>query len=150
LADTDRKKIMLYLNVDMVASPNAGYFVQGGTGEDRSETGSPGSDAVGQVLADQLKATGVTAEKIKFTGDDETAFIEAGIPTGGAENGDEENKTPEQAKTWGGRAGEAYDHCYHSACDSLTNVNRDILNHNLRAVAGTVGHFAAISISPAR
>ena len=30
LSAEDRKKIKLYLNVDMVASPNGGYFVQGG------------------------------------------------------------------------------------------------------------------------
>ena len=32
LSADDRKKIKLYLNVDMVASPNGGYFVQGGDG----------------------------------------------------------------------------------------------------------------------
>ncbi len=41
LSSNDEKKIMLYLNVDMVASSNAGYFVQGGTGDGRSETGAP-------------------------------------------------------------------------------------------------------------
>ena len=30
LPEADRQKIKLYLNVDMVASPNGGYFVQGG------------------------------------------------------------------------------------------------------------------------
>ena len=35
LSNEDRKKIKLYLNVDMVASPNGGYFVQGGKGDDR-------------------------------------------------------------------------------------------------------------------
>ena len=29
LSAADREKIKLYLNVDMVASPNGGYFVQG-------------------------------------------------------------------------------------------------------------------------
>jgi len=36
LSDGDRQKIQMYLNVDMVASPNAGYFVQGGKGALRS------------------------------------------------------------------------------------------------------------------
>jgi aminopeptidase S len=30
LSDADRSKILLYLNVDMVASPNGGFFAQGG------------------------------------------------------------------------------------------------------------------------
>ena len=37
LSPDERKKIKLYLNVDMVASPNGGYFVQGGKGNDAEE-----------------------------------------------------------------------------------------------------------------
>ena len=33
LSTADRRKVTLYLNVDMVASPNAGYFAQGGEGD---------------------------------------------------------------------------------------------------------------------
>jgi len=80
--------------------------------------------------------------KAEFVGDDESAFIEAGIPVGGAENGDEDQKMRRQAKLWGGKAGEHYDRCYHQACDNVDNVNRDVLNHYLRALAGTLAHFA--------
>jgi aminopeptidase S len=142
LSDAERQKIALYLNVDMVASPNAGYFVQGGQGDEKSATGPEGSATIARVLADQLKQTGVTAETIEFVGDDESPFVKAGIPSGGAENGDRKKKTQEQAKAWGGRAGEAYDRCYHSACDRLESVNRDVLSHYLRALAGTLAHFA--------
>ena len=120
LSADDRRKIKLYLNVDMVASPNGGYFVQGGEwgcggdlagkGRDEEEAGPPGSATIGRVLADQLVKTGVAApEIIEFVGDDESPFIEAGIPVGGAESGDDEEKTARQAKAWGGRAGEVYD-----------------------------------------
>jgi aminopeptidase S len=133
----------LYLNVDMVASPNGGYFVQGGKDSDPENAGPAGSATVGQVLADQLASTGVTnPEIIEFVGDDESPFAEAGIPVGGAENGDAKEKTAEQAKAWGGQASQAYDHCYHQACDRIDDVNRDVLNHYLRALAGTVAHFA--------
>ena len=37
LSAADRKKIKLYLNVDMVASRNGGYFVQGGKGSDEED-----------------------------------------------------------------------------------------------------------------
>jgi aminopeptidase S len=95
------------------------------------------------VVADQLVKTGVTsAEIIEFIGDDESAFIEAGIPVGVAENGDEDQKMRRQAKEWGGKAGEDYDPCYHQACDNVDNVNRDVLNDYLRALAGTLAHFA--------
>jgi len=142
LSADELKKVKLYLNVDMVASPNAGYFVQGGEGSDEETAGPAGSALIGQVLADQLARTGVTSEFIEFVGDDEAPFIEADIPVGGAENGDEKKKTKEQAQAWGGQAGEPYDPCYHLACDRIENVNREVLDHYLRAVAGTVAHFA--------
>ena len=110
LSADDRSKIKLYLNVDMVASPNGGYFVQGGKGRDEEDAGPSGSAAIGRVLADQLVKTGVASpEVIEFVGDDESPFIEAGIPVGGAESGDDEEKTARQAKAWGGQAGEVYD-----------------------------------------
>ncbi|GAA5161876.1 hypothetical protein GCM10023321_46750 [Pseudonocardia eucalypti] len=142
LSDAERAQLMLYLNVDMVASPNAGYFAQGGLGDDTSTAGPTGSASVGRVLADQLARTGVKPEMIEFVGDDESGFIEAGIPVGGAENGDSKRKTTAQANAWGGQAGQVYDRCYHQACDRIENVNQVVLGHYLRALAGTVGHFA--------
>ena len=146
LSADERRKILLYLNLDMVASPNAGYLVQGGVGNDKSESGPPGSATVARVLADELaKQTGVTPEFIEFVGDDESPFIDAGIPCGGAENGDDEQKSEKQARAWGGQAGKDFDPCYHKACDDLQNVNRVVLNHYSRAIAGTVGYFATSS-----
>jgi aminopeptidase S len=142
LSSADRKKVTLYLNVDMVASPNGGYFVQGGEGGDQESAGPAGSATIGRELANRLAGTGVKPEIIEFVGDDESPFIEAGIPVGGAENGDREKKTAEQARSWGGQAGQRYDRCYHAACDRIDNVNRDVLDHYLRAVAGTLAHFA--------
>jgi aminopeptidase S len=149
LSTDDRKKIKLYLNVDMVASPNGGYFVQGGEGNDEEEAGPAGSATIARVLADQLVQTGVASpEVIEFVVDDESPFIEAGISVGGAENGDEEEKTRSQAKAWGGQAGEVYDRCCDVACDRIDNVNRDVLNHYLRALAGTLAHFATSADEP--
>ncbi|MEV4596983.1 M20/M25/M40 family metallo-hydrolase [Amycolatopsis sp. NPDC049253] len=142
LSADDRDKIALYLNVDMVASPNGGYFAQGGVGDDESATGPSGSATVAAVLAGQLAKTGVRPEIVEFVGDDETAFVDADIPSGGAENGDHKDKTAAQAQDWGGAADERYDPCYHQACDGLANVNRVVLSHYLSAIAGTVAHFA--------
>jgi aminopeptidase S len=148
LSTDDREKIKLYVNVDMVASPNGGYFVQGGEGTDEETAGPAGSATIGQVLADQLAKTGVTPETIEFVGDDEAPFIEADIPVGGAENVDGKKKTAEQANAWGGQAGQDYDRCYHTACDRIDNVNQDVLNHYLRALAATLAHFATSTDEP--
>ncbi|MFP5072898.1 M20/M25/M40 family metallo-hydrolase [Pseudonocardia nantongensis] len=142
LSGAERDAILLYLNADMLGSPNGGYFVQGGAGDGRSETGPPGSATVARTLTEELSATGVTAETIPFVGDDDAPFVEAGIPTGGALTGDADRKTPEQARAWGGQAGEVFDRCYHSACDDLSNVNRTLLERYTTAIAGTVGRFA--------
>ncbi|MGW9479191.1 M20/M25/M40 family metallo-hydrolase [Saccharomonospora azurea] len=148
LSAEERQKIMLYLNVDMVASSNGGYRVQGGAGHDESTSGPPGSAAVGRVLAEQLGTTGVTAETVEFVGDDEWPFVEAGIPSGGAENGDHGVKSEEQARAWGGQAGQVFDPCFHSACDRVDNVNRVVLDHYLHALAGTVAYFATVDEKP--
>jgi aminopeptidase S len=143
LSADDREKIALYLNVDMVASPNGGYFAQGGEGDDAETAGPDGSATIGSLLADHLARTGVTGpEIIEFVGDDESPFVEAGIPVGGAENGDAQEKTTEQARSWGGRAGEDFDPCYHEACDRIEGVNQEVLGHYLPALAGTLAHLA--------
>ncbi len=141
LSSADRDRIMLFLNVDMIASPNGGYLIQGGYGDGKEETGPEKSGDVAQVLIDALARTGVTAGRIPFVGDDEVAFIEAGIPSAGAENGDKKTKPAEEAKAWGGQAGAVYDPCYHQACDRVSNVNREVFDHYLRAVADTVAHY---------
>ena len=142
LSEDDRDRIVCYLNVDMVASPNPGYLVQGGEGRG-SRSGPAGSATVARVLVEQLAAAGVTAETTKFEGgSDYVPFIEAGIPSGGVLSGDSQEKTAKQAARWGGQADEVFDPCYHSACDRLDNVNPTALNRYTDAIAGTVAHFA--------
>ena len=59
LSTADRSAVMLYLNLDMVASPNPGYFVQGGAGSRSKAAGPAGSAEIAKVRVDQLAATGV-------------------------------------------------------------------------------------------
>lgn len=151
LSEDDRDRIEFYLNLDMVASPNAGYLVQGGQGGDSEESGPAGSAAVARVLVDQLAAAGVTAETTEFEGgSDYVPFIEAGIPSAGALTGDSQEKTAEQAARWGGQAGEVFDSCYHTACDRLDNVDSTALDRYTDAVAGTMAHFAVSTDGLAR
>jgi aminopeptidase S len=148
VAGPDRDAILVYLNVDMISSSNAGFFVQGGADGETSESGPPGSATVGRILVDQLARTGVAAELIPFTGDDDSAFVEAGIPTGGLINGGDDEKSPQQATAWGGQAGTAFDGCYHAACDRLDQVNQVALDRFTRAIAGAVAQFAVMNGRP--
>ncbi len=145
LSPEDKGRIALYLNLDMVGSPNAGYLVYDGDDSDRTGEGPgpAGSAVVEQVLLEQLAAVGVQGSGTDFDGrSDYGPFIEAGIPAGGLFTGAEEAKTAEQAQQWGGQADRPYDACYHQACDNLTNVDRTALDRNVDTLASTVGRFA--------
>jgi Zn-dependent M28 family amino/carboxypeptidase len=145
LADADRQKIALYLNLDMVGSPNAAYLAYDGDDSDHvgAGPGPEGSAAVERVLLEQLAAVGVTGEGTDFDGrSDYGPFIATGIPSGGLFTGAEEPKTAEQAQKWGGKAGQPDDPCYHQACDRTDNIDRTALDRNADAFAGAIAHFA--------
>jgi aminopeptidase S len=143
LDETERAAIALYVNLDMVASPNVGYFVQGGTG-DREEAGPTGSAEVARVLTEELARVGVTAQGDVLDGlSDYEPFVQAGIPTGGVFSGDDTDKTDAQARAWGGEAGEEFDSCYHQDCDRLDNVDRVALGRFTDAVGASLRRFAA-------
>ncbi|MFD7508571.1 M20/M25/M40 family metallo-hydrolase [Streptomyces sp. NPDC059853] len=137
LTEAEREAIAVYLNFDMIASPNAGYFVHDGTGA------PDGSAAVTGHLSGYLAEQGITAELSPFNGrSDYAPFVEAGIPAGGSYTGAEGLKTADQADRWGGTAGAPYDPCYHAACDDLGNIDRTALEANLAVIARAVGHSA--------
>jgi Zn-dependent M28 family amino/carboxypeptidase len=137
--------IALYLNFDMIGSPNAAYFAYDGDDSDGVGAG-PGPQGSAQIehrFTDYLAAEGIATEGTDFDGrSDYGRFIEKGIPAGGLFTGAEGLKTPEQAAKWGGTAGVAYDACYHKACDSLGNVDRVALDRNADAVAWALGGYA--------
>jgi aminopeptidase S len=143
LSRHDRNSILLYLNLDMLASPNAGYFVLGGEGKTVTKSGPPGSAHVACVLVEQLAATGVIAKTTALDRESDYApFVDAGIPTGGVMAGDRRKKTGKQARRWGGRPGERFDRNYHTRRDRLDHLDRTALDRFTRAVAGAVASFA--------
>jgi Zn-dependent M28 family amino/carboxypeptidase len=152
LSSAERRDIALYLNLDMIASPNPGYFVY--DGDDSAHRGAgpgpPGSAAVERTFNDYLSAHGVRTEPADFDGrSDYGPFIRARIPAGGLFSGAEETKSKEQANRWGGAAGQPFDPCYHRACDDLRNVDQVAFDRHLDALAWTVGSYAgAVGDSP--
>jgi aminopeptidase S len=143
LSRSDLNDILLYLNLDMLASPNAGYFVQGGEGRTGAQVGPRGSAQVACVLVEQLAATGVVARTVAFDDESDYApFIKAGVPSAGLWSGDSKNKTGKQARRWGGRAGGPFDPHYHTRRDRLDRIDRTALDRFTRAAAGAVARFA--------
>jgi Zn-dependent M28 family amino/carboxypeptidase len=128
LTKSETKDIELYLNFDMIGSPNFARFIYDGDGSAFGIRGPAGSHAIEEVFEDFFDSQGLASEPTAFDGrSDYDAFITAGIPAGGLFTGAEDNKTVEQVALYGGLAtfdGEvvAYDPCYHQACDSLDPI----------------------------
>jgi Zn-dependent M28 family amino/carboxypeptidase len=140
--------IALYLNFDMVGSPNYVRFVYDGdnsrfpVGPSAAE-GPEGSCAIEQMFHDYFGSQALASEETPFSGrSDYGPFIAEGIPAGGLFTGAEGVKTEEQAEVFGGQAGVAYDKCYHQACDDLSNVNMDAIDEMSDAVAHAILSYA--------
>lgn len=145
LSFEEQLDIALYLNFDMIGSPNAGYFVYDGDDSD-GEGAGPGPEGSAQIEADFVAALaeqGVEAEGTDFDGrSDYGEFIAVGIPAGGLFTGAEKIKTEEQAAKWGGTAGVAYDPNYHTAGDNLSNVDYVALERNAKALASVIDSYS--------
>lgn len=142
------KKIALYLNFDMLASPNPGYFTYDG---DQSlpmdARGQPvvpeGSAGIERTLVAYLKSVGKTAQDTSFDGrSDYDGFTLAGIPAGGLFSGAEGKMSADQAKLWGGTADQPFDPNYHQKGDTLDHVDRTALGINGGGVAYALGLYA--------
>lgn len=135
-AELDR--IALYLNFDMVASPNHIFMVY-----DAGGSHPDGSTAIENLFKAYYTRIGQAFANTDFSGrSDYLAFIEAGIPSGGLFTGAEGVKTPEEAQTWGGTSGVPYDPCYHQACDTVANVSTRALEVNSDLVAYSMLSYA--------
>lgn len=140
--------IRLYLNFDMIGSPNYVRFVYDGDNskfdqDDGAATGPAGSGEIEKLFADYFASQGLSSEETPFSGrSDYGPFIAEGVASGGLFTGAEGVKTPAQAATYGGTAGEAYDHCYHQACDTIGNVNLEAVDEMSDAVAHAVATYA--------
>jgi Zn-dependent M28 family amino/carboxypeptidase len=149
LARDQLDDIALYLSVDALASPNAGYFTFDG---DQSGQASPdipaqsvpaGSAGVERTLAGYLNLGGVRPADMPLSRiADYAPFLAAGVPIGGLTTGWSQRKTEVQARLWGGNAGVAFDPNWRTARDNIDNLDRNALSVMGQALAFTVGTYA--------
>lgn len=143
LPDEERQKIALYLNFDMIASPNAGIFVFDGDGNATDIPGPPGSEVIETLYRAYFDGHGIKAGDAIFGGSsDYQPFVDVGVPSGGLMTGASGVKTTQGAEWWGGEAGVAYDVCYHQACDTVANLNVDVWERNSKAIAHGIATYA--------
>ena len=134
LPTADKDRIELYMNYDMVGSPNPGYFVY-----DDNPAGNGARDA----MTAYYTSKGIPWEYIDVQGrSDHASFRSYGIPTTGMYSGGETIKTSAQASKWGGTAGTAFDACYHRSCDTISNINTTALDRNIDMIGHMVWLYA--------
>ncbi|WP_214415924.1 M28 family peptidase, partial [Sphaerisporangium fuscum] len=148
LSSTERSKIKVYHNYDMVGSPNGGYFINNIT-----------TTAAAQLKAFYDRLNLQPEENTEGANrSDDASFRNAGIATSGVAAGASATKTSAQAAKWGGTAGRAYDSCYHQSCDTSGNINDTILDRAGDAAAYALWKLAvgtsssrdfSIAVSPA-
>lgn len=146
LSDEELADIALYLNFDMIGSPNPGYFTD--DGDQSAQTGPllavpDGSAGIERTLAGRLNLAGVRPADVPLgRNTDYAPFLAAGIPIGGLTTGSSQRKTDVQARLWGGKAGVAFDPNYHTRSDNIDNIDRDALAVMASTAAYAVGTYA--------
>lgn len=125
LSAQEADDIALYLNFDMIGSHNYGRFILDGRSELAGSSPAPsGSGAIQKLFEDYFAGQDLVAEASVLSGrSDYAPFMRAGIPAGGLFSGADGTKTAEQVEYYGGTAGERYDPYYHTADDTLENIN---------------------------
>jgi Peptidase family M28/PA domain len=126
-----REEIGLVLNFDMLGSRNFARLVYEGEPE------------IEEAFSSWFEGHDLTWSEVEIAGrSDHAPFAELGIPVGGLFSGADELKSAEDARLFGGRAGEPHDACYHQSCDRLTNVDRRALGRMADAAASVALELA--------
>lgn len=143
VSDAEFAQIVANLNFDMVGSPNYVRFVYDGDGSAGGGAGPEGSAFIEWLFNDYFMEQGLATAPTAFDGrSDYGPFIQYGIPAGGLFTGAEGVKTEEEAGIFGGVAGEAYDACYHAACDTIENISDQGLDEMADATAYAINVLA--------
>ena len=128
------KDIALYLNFDMLGSPNPGYFTYDGdqSAPPSANGASRGCRRARRVSSARWWPTSRVRARPPRTptstaGPTTTRSPRRASPPGGLFAGAEEKKTAEQAQLWGGEADKPFDPNYHKKTDTLDHIDRTAL-----------------------
>ncbi|KAE9970953.1 hypothetical protein EG328_005969 [Venturia inaequalis] len=143
LTEAEKKKIRLYLNFDMMASPNYQFEIFDGDGSSYNITGPPGSGAAEKLFENYFDDRHLNHTPAVFDGrSDYKPFQEAGIAIGGLFAGADENKTREGVEKFGGIEGQPLDPNLHSPADIVSNLNTTAFLINTQGIAHAVATYA--------
>lgn len=146
-------KVKLYLNFDMIGSPNYIFGVMDGDLSDTKDspdnaytgdfTPPYGTSHIESKFNDFFnKKKEATVPQALSKRSDYAGFADWGVAFGGLFTGAEKAKSAEEANLFGGDTGVAYDVCYHKACDDLNNVSQKALFVNTQSLAYVTTFYA--------
>lgn len=146
-------KVKLYLNFDMIGSPNYIYGVMDGDLSDTKDspdnaytgdfTPPHGTSDIESIFNEFFTAKSEkTVPQALSKRSDYAGFADWGVAFGGLFTGAEQTKSVEEADWFGGHSGEPYDKCYHQACDDLNNISQQALFVNTQALAYVTTYYA--------
>lgn len=131
LTPEENMKVRLFMDYDMMASPNYEYEVYDANNVDNPK----GSEELKNLYIDYYLSKNLNYTLIPFDGrSDYVGFIENGIPGGGIAAGAEKNNAEN---------GEVLDRCYHQLCDDLSNIAWDAFLVNTQLIAHSVATYGA-------
>ena len=143
LSQAEKDRIALYLNFDMIGSPNYIFMTQDA---DQSSFTAPVVVPPGSVadrgslrVLQHPAGRAVRRRRVRRTQRLPGVHHERHL-AGGLFTGAEVPKTAEQQAIWGGTAGEQFDPCYHEACDTYADSDEHALDVNADA-----GGFAILT-----
>ena len=106
LTEAEGDAIELYLNFDMIGSPNYGLFILDGDGDAFGTAGPDGSDDIEALFERYYEEQGEISAAKAFDGrSDYAPFTAAGIPAGGLFTGAEVPKTAAAGRVVGWQGG---------------------------------------------
>ena len=136
LSSAERNQIALNLNFDMIGSPNYIRTIL-------NETETSGGLAIVKTFAEFFDINHLSYKiSPPASGAVLTPFSAFGIPSGGIDTGSVIVKTREDRDRFGGLVGIPYDPCFLQPCDTLENVNKDVLLETAQAAAFALERFA--------
>lgn len=130
LTQEENSKIRVFMDYDMMASPNYEYEIYDANNIDHPR----GSEELKNLYIDYYESNGLNYTLVPFDGrSDYVGFIENGIPAGGIAAGAEKNNVFN---------GGVLDKCYHLLCDDVSNLSWEAFMVNTKLIAHSVATFA--------
>ena len=147
------KDYLINFNYDMLGSPNYMFGIYDGNTADPStpKVALPGSKKITSMFIDWFEQKKLPWNYTEFSGrSDYGPFLAEGIVAGGLFSGGDEEKSRFERDYYdrmlgsglGGIAGINHDPCYHTACDSIANINVFALEKMTQAAAHALEYVA--------